>query len=545
MKLKASLTLTLFANDIHLPSPRVTTAFVPLQNSARQAQSCFLAARIESDAATAYDHRYGALLEADPTVEAPLPPSYTECPFNGIMAGPKSFYRQASSALKAPKVFSFLHKDQPTVEVRGGKEVREVLRQEFTTLSSNAVVGISQKICGTESLRTARNREEHKALRQLVGVPLSPTAVEKSIPLLEAIGRSRIQELIGDNVSKEKEIVAWDMSEAMALDVTWQQILGLNLETKEEIATFHQKTHTWLKGMWYKEGSPEFTATMKSRKYLRAAIDKKIDQLLEAGESDGSTVGGLVFATMDDVEEEDSTDSTRDSVTAQDRTLSREEVVDNCLLLILAGTETTATNMANILLLMGLHPSIWQRVIEEQERIVVEHGDQLTPEALQTQACPYLDAVIHETMRVLPVTLVSKRVTEETIVADGTQIPKGWGVSYNIYLTHQEDDSLEEGHMDLVKGFKPERWLQRETRPGRDYIPFGAGPRQCPGNVLALTEMKAFLSLMAREIPRLELVDMETFDLTQPLENQIEWNEVSSLITPKDGVRIRVLPKAI
>lgn len=497
---------------------------------------------------------FDVLLQPDPAVDAPLPPTYTKCPFTGIMAGPQSFYRQASEALQSPNVFSFLHRDQPTAEVRGGRLVRELLGQEFSTLSSNAVAGISQKVCGTQSLRTIRDKQEHRAVRQLVGVPLSPKQVDRSIPRLEAIGRARISEhTMGD---EEVEIVAWDMAESMALDVVCQQILGLNLETQDEIDTFHQKTHTWLKGMWYKEGSPQFEATMESKEYLRAVIDQKINQLLEKGESDGSTVGGLVFATMDADEDNDNN---------SDRTLSREEVIDNCLVLILGGTETTATNVANALWLMGLHPSVWQTVIKEQEAIVAQYGEALTSEVLLSQTCPYLDAVIHEMMRILPITLVSKRVTAETIVLDGTQVPQGWGVSYNMYLTHQQDPSCmkeQEGgsgsnnmHMDLIQGFQPERWLSPDTKPGKDYIPFGAGPRQCPGAYLAMTEMKAFLSLLAREMPCFQLVttnssttttmrdgDNGSLSVAQPLDEQIQWNKVSSLMTPEDGVRIRVLP---
>lgn len=533
-----ALILVLFAIGVHLGA---TSAFVPTttkwttSNNANTAQvkSCLFAIATSSNATatTTPASAFDVLWQADPTVDAPLPPPYTDCPFTGIMAGPKSFYRQASEALNSPTVFSFLHKNQPVVEVRGGTVVREVMRQEFTTLSSNAVAGISQIVCGTESIRTVRDRDEHKALRQLLGVPLAPAAVEKSIPRLEAIGRARIQERI-DHIGENQVIKAADMAEAMALDVIWQQILGLDLKTPQEIATFHENTHIWLRGMYYKEGSPQLDACLQAKEYLRDAIDDKINTLLEAGESDGSTVGGFVFATMDDVEDA--------SGAHQDRTLSRQEVIDNSLVMLLAGTETTSTNVANALLLMGLHPDVWQAVIEEQEAIVAQHGDQLSPQVLK--ACPYLDAVIQEIMRILPLTLVSKRVTEETIVVDGTQIPKGWPVSYNIYLTHEHDESMGEGHMDLLKGFRPDRWLSSETRPGKDYIPFGVGPRQCPGAFLALTEMKVFVSLLAREMPLFELIDMD-YDPDLPIEQQIRWNKVSAMITPEDGVRIRVLPK--
>ena len=73
-------------------------------------------------------------------------------------------------------------------------------------------------------------------------------------------------------------------------------------------------------------------------------------------------------------------------------------------------------------------------------------------------------------------------------------------------------------------------------------MPFGVGMRKCPGTFLADAEMKTFLSLLARELPRIELVEND-FDLNIPLDQQIQWNPVSAMITPKDGVRIRVLSK--
>ena len=39
---------------------------------------------------------------------------------------------------------------------------------------------------------------------------------------------------------------------------------------------------------------------------------------------------------------------------------------------------------------------------------------------------------------------------------------------FNAYLTHQLDPALKEddnSHMDVVKGFKPERWLSEDTKP--------------------------------------------------------------------------------
>lgn len=449
--------------------------------------------------------------------------------------------------MNSPPAFSYVHRNQPTVEVSGGTNVRKLLNAEFSSLSSNAVAGVSQVVCGTHSLRTAQDKAEHRALRNLVGVPLGAKAVADSIPTVEAICRRRIREMVLANKDDNRDNVVKmiDVTQAIATDITWQQILGLDLRSDEEIDTFHENTSLWLRGMYAKPGSPEMERTLEVREYLVGMIETKIEQLEEAGESDGSTVGGLVFATMEDVLQ-DGRDETGDH--DNQRTLSKEEVIDNALLLILASTEITSSTMADVILLMGMHPYVWRGVVDEQIATVTRHGESLTKEVLEHEI-PYLEAVMKETMRILPVSLVSKRVTKETIVLDcGYQIPKGWGVSYNIYLSHEDTDNssgnalIEDSTngMDLRRDFQPSRWSNGDMKPRMtDYIPFGAGPRKCPGIVLAMTEMKIFLSLFARSVQDYNLV--MDIDGSKPVDEQIAWKQLNSVPIPEDGVEIRIL----
>ena len=58
-----------------------------------------------------------------------------------------------------------------------------------------------------------------------------------------------------------------------------------------------------------------------------------------------------------------------------------------------------------------------------------------------------------------------------------------------------------------------------------------------------MTEQRVFLSLMARSIPKFELtMDLDMEDKTRPIDEQIVWNRVSAVCTPKDGTQIRIIP---
>ena len=186
-------------------------------------------------------------------------------------------------------------------------------------------------------------------------------------------------------------------------------------------------------------------------------------------------------------------------------------------------------------LALGLHKDALKKLKDEQLTLMAKHeGKELTNRMLEKE-CPYLDAFVKEIMRLKPLaTTGAMRFTEETLVIDGKQIPKGYGVGFNALLTHSLDSAVAEAdngnHMDIVKGFKPERWLNEDTKP-TEYMPFGVGPRFCLGYNLAMAEMKVFLALFARRVD---------FDMTNTTAENVEWKKISIIPKPKDGALISV-----
>jgi len=260
------------------------------------------------------------------------------------------------------------------------------------------------------------------------------------------------------------------------------------------------------------------TRVMKAKMYLSEKIMDKINSLEEKGSSDGSTVGAMLFTR----DEDDPT-----------KRLTKEQVIDNALLLIVAGSETSANTLTNAMLLLGLHPDVYEKLVLEQQALIASKGDQLTKDMLDHD-CPYLESFLKETMRILPIAGGPTRKTNETITMDGYQIPKNWWVMPSIYVTHENDPvtKLDDGsHMDLQKGFKPERWLDSKTRP-KDFMPWGASYRFCAGHILAAAEMKTFLAVFCRKVAQFNLADKVDV-------KDIKW-KFSAICTPKDGVTISI-----
>lgn len=291
---------------------------------------------------------------------------------------------------------------------------------------------------------------------------------------------------------------------------------------EDEIEAFNQAVNDWIIGflnpIWMFIPGKRFSKSGKAFKYLVSKIEAKLDELEKSG-PDGSTLSGMYFAK----DEEDPS-----------RRLNKQEIISNSLLLIFAGSETAASTLTVAMLALGLHKEVLNKLKDEQLAMMAKNdGKSMTREMLEKD-CPYLDAVIKEVMRIKPLAVTgAMRFAQETFVVDGKQVPKGYGVAFSPGMTHLLDPALKEeddAHMDIVKGFKPERWLDDKSKP-TEYIPFGVGPRYCLGVNLALAEMKVFLALFARSVD---------FDLTNTTPENVEWKNFSIIPKPRDGAEITV-----
>ena len=130
-----------------------------------------------------------------------------------------------------------------------------------------------------------------------------------------------------------------------------------------------------------------------------------------------------------------------------------------------------------------------------------------------------LEACAQETMRLKPVApFIALMALRDTVVGD-VAVPKGtqvWGV-----LRH---DSVSDRHFDNPEDFEPQRWLDdASSGPSRAAMrvamPFGAGPRMCPGRYLALLEMKMAMAML------LSSFDIEAVDTPdgQPAEERMAF----------------------
>ncbi|EPQ59966.1 cytochrome P450 [Gloeophyllum trabeum ATCC 11539] len=192
---------------------------------------------------------------------------------------------------------------------------------------------------------------------------------------------------------------------------------------------------------------------------------------------------------------------------------SQEEVISQMKALLLGGYESTSTTLTWSLIELSRHPDKQARLREELLTSFPTSDptwDQLT------NNMPYLDAVVHEILRLhppldetwrvaveddviplsTPITTASGNVVDRIVVAKGTQ------VTIPIACMNRSDAIWGSD----AKEFAPERWLDeacipkkaKEVQGHRHLLTFIDGPRKCIGRGFALAEIKAVLSVLVR-----------------------------------------------
>lgn len=175
---------------------------------------------------------------------------------------------------------------------------------------------------------------------------------------------------------------------------------------------------------------------------------------------------------------------------APDSGIDDRQVAGNVLTMLLAGEDTTANTLAWTIHLLWQHPRALARAIEEV-RNVIANPRCPTPEEIAQLT--YVEACAHETMRLKPVApIIPLQALRETTVGD-VSVP-----SDTIVICLMRRDSVSDAYLPRAADFEPARWLTEDSAGAakRTSMPFGAGPRICPGRYLALLEIKVALATL-------------------------------------------------
>ncbi|TMW66982.1 hypothetical protein Poli38472_012098 [Pythium oligandrum] len=167
---------------------------------------------------------------------------------------------------------------------------------------------------------------------------------------------------------------------------------------------------------------------------------------------------------------------------------------------VFAGKDTTANAMSWFILMMNQYPDVAEKIRAEIRLKApwLGQGELLVPTLEDLKDLTYLDAAIHENLRLNPPIAITARTSNApTTLSDGTFINKGDRVVLMTYAQARQPTVWGED----AAMFKPERWIDSETGHLKTFSPFKfssflAGPRICIGRKFAMLEMKITLAVL-------------------------------------------------
>ncbi|KAF8838204.1 cytochrome P450 [Paxillus ammoniavirescens] len=191
--------------------------------------------------------------------------------------------------------------------------------------------------------------------------------------------------------------------------------------------------------------------------------------------------------------------------------LSSEEVIAQAKVLLVAGYETTSISLTWALIELALNPDVQNKLREE----LLEFGADPTYDQL-ANSLPYLDAVVHETLRLHPPIPDATRIAAEDDIIPLSEPVRTKSGNFVDHISVAKGTVIVVSKMCInrsaviwgpeAKEFRPARWLEGHGIPGkakevqghRHLLTFGDGPRACIGKGFAIAEFKSVLSVLVK-----------------------------------------------
>jgi cytochrome P450 len=179
----------------------------------------------------------------------------------------------------------------------------------------------------------------------------------------------------------------------------------------------------------------------------------------------------------------------RDADTGQP--MSRQQVHDEVITLMMVGSETPGTGLSWACHLLGRHPHVQHAMQDEVDQVLGGRA----PQAEDLGQLALTRRVITEALRLYPSSwLLTRRATTDVDLG-GHRIPAGAQVCYSPYAVHHDATVYQDPDR-----FDPDRWLpdRADGIPRTAYIPFGTGNRGCIGEPIAWAQTTITLATIAQ-----------------------------------------------
>jgi cytochrome P450 len=283
--------------------------------------------------------------------------------------------------------------------------------------------------------------EEHRRFRRLLDPLFTPRAVERLVPVV----RERVDELIDQFIGEGQA----ELFSALCVPLPSELFISLLGLPREDLPVFLTFKESVIRPQGEtEEEQAEFArqAGVPMYEYLNAVLDERSKR----DEPGDDLIGGFLTTEIGG------------------ERLTRENIIDICYLLVIAGLDTVTSSLSCILAWFAIHP-------QERRRITADPA--LIPLAVE------------ELMRYESPVPLGHRWVSKDIEVNGRHIPAGTRVQVLWAAANVDPDAFAEPlSVDLGR--------QRNA-----HVAFATGPHRCLGAHLARMELRTAVEEFHRRIP--------------------------------------------
>uniref|UniRef100_A0A6N2M324 Beta-amyrin 28-oxidase n=1 Tax=Salix viminalis TaxID=40686 RepID=A0A6N2M324_SALVM len=347
------------------------------------------------------------------------------------------------------------------------------------------------------SLQTS-SKEEAKKMRKLLPLFMKPEALQRYIGIMDTVA----QRHFASGWENKEQVLVFPLAKNYTFSLACRLFLSIDdpIEPPAGIISIPIDL----------PGTP-FHRGIKASNFIRTALLAIIRQrnkdLAEGKASPTQDILSHMLLTCDE----------------NGKCMNELDIADKILGLLVGGHDTASGACTFIVKYLAELPHIYDEVYKEQ----MEIAKSKTPGELlnwgDIQKMKYSWNVACEVMRISPPVQGAFREALNDFIFDGFTIPKGWKLYWSATATHRNPVYFPE-----PEKFDPARF-EGNGPASYTFVPFGGGPRMCPGKEYARLEILVFMHNLVKRFKFEKLI-------------QDEKIVVNPLPIPEKGLPVRLHP---
>ncbi|KAI3865141.1 hypothetical protein MKX03_029228 [Papaver bracteatum] len=320
-------------------------------------------------------------------------------------------------------------------------------------------------------------QDEAKKMRRILPQFLCPETLRRHIPVIDRV----VMQYLERDWDNKKQVTVYPLAKSYTFGLGCH--LFLSIEDLSRIEELGEPFRYLVAGIFSfpidLPGTP-FNRGIKASKFIRNELlliikQRKID-LAEKNALPTQDILSHMLSSVDD----------------DGNCMNELDIANRILGLLIGGFDATSATISFIMKYLAELPHVYDEVRKEQMEIASSKGPEESLSWNDMQKMKYSWNVVCEILRLEPPLQGAFREAIADINYGGFSVPKGWKLYWSAHSTHKDPNYFKE-----PEKFDPMRFEGKGPAP-YTYVPFGGGPRMCPGKEYAKLSILAFMYHVVR-----------------------------------------------